>query len=258
LIYIINITPHITTTFKMSAIKNISLYIPHIFANYGKTDVAAVFENLKIGKVQDIDFVSKMGQDGKPFNAAYIHFEYWYDNISAANFQERVLHKSPAKIMYEEPWFWLVLENKGKKIVSGERKKCIDLGDLRNSNNNDVVNKGDELKKLLGIIPGAPVKEKKNTTLNTTITPVNLDDHFVNEDDDEYVEMMYEMAECEAAMEEDDKHLISIDGRYVQELEQENVYLREQIVQLQNAYYTESVKSQGLAEALQIINNKTK
>ena len=44
----------------MSAIKNISLYIPHIFANYGKHDVTRFFENLKIGKVQTIDFVSKM------------------------------------------------------------------------------------------------------------------------------------------------------------------------------------------------------
>jgi len=47
-----------------------------------------------------------------------------------------------------------------------------------------------------------------------------------------------------------------IDGRYVQELEEENIYLRNQLAQLQNAYYTESIKSQGLAQALQIVNNK--
>jgi hypothetical protein len=115
----------------MSAINNISLYIPHIFANYSKNDVVKVFEDLSIGKVKNIDFISKMGNDNKPYNAAYIHFDYWYENVAAINFQERVLNpKKEARLMYEDPWFWLVLENKSRKIVSGDRKIRIDLGDL--------------------------------------------------------------------------------------------------------------------------------
>jgi hypothetical protein len=228
--------------FKMSAIKNISLYIPHIFANYGKQDVARVFENLKIGKVQTIDFVSKMGNDGKAFNAAYIHFEYWFDNISAANFQERVLTKSPAKLMYDEPWFWLVLENKGRKIVSGERKKCLDIGDLHQV----IVTP----EKTGGSSPRTPVKAKPCVELHhPSQYSVNLENDFESAD---------EMAECEVAMEEDDQCLITIDGRYVQELEQEVVELRMQLANFQNAYYAETMKCQGLAQALQVVNkNKT-
>ena len=233
----------------MSAIKNISLYIPHIFANYSKDDVAKVLEDLSIGKVKHIDFVSKMGNDGKAYNAAYIHFDYWYDNIASQNFQERVLDpKKEARLMYEEPWFWLVLENKSRKIVSGDRKICIDIGDLHTpEKTNKQVSS-----------PRTPVKERKNTKTKNKIG-LNLNNTFTDccaEEEEAYTEMLEEMAECEASMEEDDQCLISIDGRYVQELEQENIYLRNQLAQLQSAYYTESIKSQGLAQALQIVNNK--
>jgi hypothetical protein len=233
----------------MSAIKNISLYIPHIFANYSKNDVTKVLEDLSIGKVKHIDFVSKMGNDGKAYNAAYIHFDYWYDNIASRNFQERVLDpKREARLMYEEPWFWLVLENKSRKIVSGDRKICIDIGDLHTpEKTNKQVSS-----------PRTPVKERKNTKTKNKIG-LNLNNTFTDccaEEEQVYTEMLEEMAECEASMEEDDQYLISIDGRYVQELEQENIYLRNQLAQLQSAYYTESIKSQGLAQALQIVNNK--
>jgi len=232
----------------MSAIKNISLYIPHIFANYSKNDVTKVLEDLSIGKVKHIDFVSKMGNDGKAYNAAYIHFDYWYDNIAARNFQERVLDpKREARLMYEEPWFWLVLENKSRKIVSGDRKICIDIGDLHTPEKTNKVSS-----------PRTPVKERKNTKTANKFG-LNLNNTFTDccaEEEQAYTEMLEEMAECEASMDEYDQCLISIDGRYVQELEQENIYLRNQLAQLQSAYYTESIKSQGLAQALQIVNNK--
>jgi len=228
----------------MSAINNISLYIPHIFANYSKNDVVKVFEDLSIGKVKNIDFISKMGNDNKPYNAAYIHFDYWYENVAAINFQERVLNpKKEARLMYEDPWFWLVLENKSRKIVSGDRKIRIDLGDL---NTPEKTNKPVSS-------PRTPVKARKSTKMENQ-TRMNLNSAFdTAREEQAYTEMMEEMAECEACMDEDDECLISIDGRYVQELEQENVYLRNQLAQLQNAYYyAESIKSQVFSQPLQI------
>ena len=73
-------------------------------------------------------------------------------------------------------------------------------------------------------------------------------------EEQEYTQMMDEMTECEIAMEEEDQCLISIDGRYVQELEQANAELRMQLAQMQNAYYAEYIKSQSLAQALQMVN----
>jgi hypothetical protein len=112
----------------MSAIQNISLFIPHVYANISSTQIFDVFENLRIGIVKNVDLIPKQGSDGKPYNAAYIHFYEWCDNVAARNFQERVLDpKQEAKIVYDDPWHWIVLENKTRKRVPGERKVTIDL-----------------------------------------------------------------------------------------------------------------------------------
>lgn len=114
-----------------SQIANISLYIPHVFANFSKKMVAETFEDLRIGNVKRVDFVYKRGSNGN-FNAAYIHFNHWYDNIAAHNFQERVLDVNrEARIVYDEPWYWIVLENKTKKV--SERKPRLNLEALANS-----------------------------------------------------------------------------------------------------------------------------
>jgi hypothetical protein len=110
-----------------------SLYIPHVFANISKKMVAETFENLRIGNVKRVDFVYKRGSNGG-FNAVYIHFNYWYDNVAACNFQERVLDPNrEARIVYDEPWYWIVLENKTKKVDSTKRKPRINLEALANS-----------------------------------------------------------------------------------------------------------------------------
>ena len=110
----------------MSSVKNISLYIPHIFGNYNKEYVAKVFNDLNIGKVNYIDFVTKMSKDGNVYNAAYIHFDEWYTNVVARNFQNRVLDTTKeARLMYEDPWYWIVLENKAKRVVPSARRPRI-------------------------------------------------------------------------------------------------------------------------------------
>ena len=111
-----------------SSIANISLYIPHVFANIHRKRVVDTFENLRIGNVKRADIVSKRSANGEHYNSVYIHFNYWYDNIAARNFQERVLDTTrEARIVYDEPWYWIVLENKAKKHVSGDRKPRVVL-----------------------------------------------------------------------------------------------------------------------------------
>ena len=116
-----------------SQIANISLYIPHVFVNISKKTVAETFENLRIGSVKRVDFVRKRGSNDD-FNAVYIHFNRWYDNVAAHNFQERVINPNmEARIVYDEPWYWIVLENKTKKVDSTKRKPRINLEALANS-----------------------------------------------------------------------------------------------------------------------------
>jgi hypothetical protein len=124
----------------MSQSTVMSVYIPHVFGNVTKELMIKTIEFQSLGKVNKIDFVEKMGKNGNTYNSAFVHFEYWYDNISSVHFQERV--KNPdkeARIVYKDPWFWVCFENTGKKHIPGERKERIDLKGLY-VNDNDITN----------------------------------------------------------------------------------------------------------------------
>jgi hypothetical protein len=85
---------------------------------------------LQLGKVSNIDFVLKMSHNGEEYHAAYIHFEHWFNNASAFSFQQEVRNSSSgAKLVYDTPWYWVVLENKAKKHASGAPKTRIALDD---------------------------------------------------------------------------------------------------------------------------------
>lgn len=112
--------------------QKISLFIPHIFANLSKELVTEVLEyDYKIGKISHIDFVEKTGADGKPYNAAYVHFEYWNEDMETLQFQQEVLRSEKGyRVVYDTPWFWIVLENKKKpRQVAGYRKPRLDLSE---------------------------------------------------------------------------------------------------------------------------------
>jgi hypothetical protein len=190
--------------------RNISLYIPHIFSNYTKEYVANVFENLKIGKVKYIDFIAKMGRDNKAYHAAYIHFEHWFDNIVAQNFHSKVLDENKeARVVYEDPWYWIVLENKAQKYVPGQRKTRITLTTPPKPNNTTRY------------IPVTPTKES-NVEFDADFKELCRKIHF----DDELPQ-----DEIEKLMAEEDKDLITIDARYVETLEQENQHFRNYLIE---------------------------
>jgi len=97
--------------------QNISIYIPRVFSNISKERMESIFELLSIGKVKNIDFIAKLTSNGQKYNSAYVHFDYWYDNISNQNLQNRLLNHSDkeTRIVYDDPWYWIVLENKAQK-----------------------------------------------------------------------------------------------------------------------------------------------
>jgi hypothetical protein len=127
----------------MSQSTVMSLYIPHVFGNVTKDIIIKTIEFQSLGKVNKIDFVEKIGKNGKTYNSAFVHFEYWYDNISSVHFQERVKNpEKEARIVYKDPWFWVCFENTGKKHIPGERKERININDYSNvfeEEKNEVV-----------------------------------------------------------------------------------------------------------------------
>jgi hypothetical protein len=183
-----------------------SIYIPHVFSNITEDRITRVFDSLSLGKVKNIDFVEKMSKYGAVYNAAYIHFENWYDTVTSRSFQERVRNPDKeARLVYDEPWYWIVLENHGAKSVPGTRKLRVNLTDMT------------PVKKLIAQ-PSVPVKNKYYT--NTPVKHLqSVKRKLVNEFDnaDEHEQFLDKI---EAMMDEEDSHIISIDGRYVESMEQ--------------------------------------
>jgi len=173
---------------------NLSLFIPRVFINFTANDIGAVFEQLRIGKVRRVDLVLKVGKDRKKYNSAYIHFQHWYDNTAANNFCKRVLNpKTEARIVYDDPWYWIVLPNTVSP-VSLEKPKLV------SHHNYEVIK------------PASHVE----------IIPQHEED-----DEEEFLEQLErEFDDVEAAMNDDDRYLVTIDSRYVQALEKEIDNLR--------------------------------
>ena len=99
-----------------------SIFIPHVFPNIAGDDIRNIFESLDIGLVKYIDFVNKMNSSGKEYNMVFVHFHKWFDNKTAHNFKEKVLDPNKkAKLMYDDPWYWIVLPNLDSKQQSVEK-----------------------------------------------------------------------------------------------------------------------------------------
>jgi hypothetical protein len=227
----------------MSAIQNISLYVPHVFANYSKDAVAKVF-NEYVGDVKEVDFVSKKSHDGRPYNAAYIHFHSWHNNHATVNLQARVLDPAQeARIVYDDPWYWIVLENKGQKSAR---------------TNTPPMACRDEFPAILtprkaseaAIAPNAPTKAARNQPMLAEKMPnINLEDDFdealAKEARDAI--MLYELQDL---MDEDDRFLITIDSRYVRAIESENADMRVKLAHLNHIYQAEFSKTAALTAAM--------
>lgn len=109
----------------MSSInQQLSLFVPYMFANITEARVSKVFSALRLGEVSRVDFVPKTDKNGKNYNAAYIHFNIWYDSDTVAHFQGRVTNTDKeARIVYDEPWYWIVLQNTAVKTPKSQEKE---------------------------------------------------------------------------------------------------------------------------------------
>lgn len=239
----------------MSAIKNISLFVPHVFPNFTQKYVSEAFA--EVGDVDRVDFVAKQDRDGKQFNAAYIHFKRWYDNHAARVIQDYIAKDGNTKFYHDDSeYYWIVLPNTAKKHIPGERKPRLDLGEAKSVSVKSVV-KTPEKQVQKPVCPGAPKKPSyaqvadKKATKPVAIKPANLDAKFEEclellaeeaemaeiqtELEAEMAKIEAEMEEIEADLEADDENLVSIDWRYVQAIEQENMGLHAEIAQLRMA-----------------------
>jgi hypothetical protein len=107
---------------------DLSVFIPYVFPNVSKERIAVAFESNTLGIVDRIDLIGKTDANGKAYNYAFVHFSHWHDNEHAARFLEKLEDPSKqARLVYDDPWYWIVLPNTGKTVVPGSRKQCIDI-----------------------------------------------------------------------------------------------------------------------------------
>jgi hypothetical protein len=142
-----------TSTYTRSSISNMSVFsvcIPRIFGNIPNKKIISTFENLKLGRVKNMDIVWKTGRDGSSFKMAFIHFSEWNMNSSAAmTFRDNVENPTvEAKLVYDDPWHWIVLPNKSQVVINShvnEPTKRNNMVSGINTWNERISNLEDEL-----------------------------------------------------------------------------------------------------------------
>lgn len=106
--------------------QQLSLFVPYMFPNITQTRIAGIFSSLGLGAVHHVDFVPKTDKNGKKYNSAYIHFDSWCESSTVQNFQERVTNpEKEARVVYDEPWYWIVLENTAIKTPKPQETEFV-------------------------------------------------------------------------------------------------------------------------------------
>jgi hypothetical protein len=111
---------------------------------------------------------------------------------------------------------------------------------------------------IINFYPLGVKRPKKTKTWAQAVqppAPLNLENEFDTEvqaydgiGSITQAEMDWAWEQMEIQRERDNEHLISIDGRYVQSLEQDNEMLRAQMSYFQNLYYAESIKCKAVID----------
>lgn len=98
-----------------------SVFIPRVFINITEERLVETFKKLDIGLVGSVQLIRKTSKDGTNYWMAFIHFDYLYDTEKARQFKEDVEDETKqAKLVYEDPWYWLVLPFRKKETQTNQ------------------------------------------------------------------------------------------------------------------------------------------
>lgn len=111
--------------------QKLSLMIPRVFPQWvDEQKMIDIFHQQHIGKVYKVSII-RMPDSKKrdyPIYQAFIYFSAWYENDIAFNFQQRIYGpKAQARVVYDDPWFWVAFENT-KRRLSNNDKRIMRLG----------------------------------------------------------------------------------------------------------------------------------
>ena len=102
-----------------------SIYIPRIYGNIKPEFITYTFEHMGIGTVERIETFKRQVNDNTYM--AFVYFSYWnVNNPAAINLAKRINdHDSQARIVYDDPWYWILLPNKSDVAKSTTKQKNI-------------------------------------------------------------------------------------------------------------------------------------
>ena len=96
-----------------------SIVIPRVFKNIGEKRVRAIIYKLNFGFLQRVDIVPKRGKD---FNVVFLHFSAWNTNPTANAIRSRLDNGEQVKVVYEEPWYWLIKKSEATRPEDRPKK----------------------------------------------------------------------------------------------------------------------------------------
>lgn len=141
-----------------SSINQSSVFIPRVFVNINKARISEIFDKLDLAVVDHIDLVRKHGPNGD-YNSAYVHLKYWLKTDSSRRFRDNLFNsKDGAKLVYDDPWFWLVLPNTSGKPV--RRQESIPTRGLKKmyKGKNVETPTPSPSQSSVPVCPGTPIK----------------------------------------------------------------------------------------------------
>ena len=111
-----------------------SVFIPYVYRSVTAECITHAFETNNLGLVHHVDFVRMVDSKGKSYKRAYVHFTNWFDNNVADNFKEKVIHSMKGtRLVYDDPWFWVILKNTSTKFVTESTNDSYDENDQNRS-----------------------------------------------------------------------------------------------------------------------------
>ena len=104
----------------MAINQHLSLMIPRVFPQWiDEATIIRIFDRQHLGRIGKVSIVRKPDEPGRnyPVYKAYLYFSVWYENEIAYNFQQRIYGaKKQARVVYDDPWFWVVFENTHQRL----------------------------------------------------------------------------------------------------------------------------------------------
>jgi len=190
---------------------SVSLFIPFALVNHTDEFIKNVIENkARLGKVAQVDVITKMNSTRNKYNIAYVYFERWNDDEPTKKFLADLKSSVKPIIRYEKvsgdsmnPTYWKVVEN---ILVDKRKTKTLPL------NSRDefpVLGTPPRKVRFANTPPPAPRKS------HVTSCVINL-----------YKEQLNAIDEELSSLDRESMNLV--DDGYVSKLEEENQRLRQE------------------------------